>query len=130
MAWLFVTNYLSRDNQNPCPFTAQICVLWNRFSLKYVSSQIDFPSDLCLSIWQKNDVIIIGEKLKFRPNPAMNKGTVVFSSRFWRDSICESFVIINPNFVTIRPSLYEIFVFSFFYGLLSHGHLFHLSVFF
>ena len=43
----------------PCPFTAQICVLWNRFSLKSVSCQIDFPSDLCPSLWQKNDVIII-----------------------------------------------------------------------
>ena len=37
---------------------------------------------------------------------------------------------INPNSVTISPSLYEIFVFSFFYGLLSHGHLFNISVFF
>ena len=37
---------------------------------------------------------------------------------------------INPNSVAIRPSLYEIFVISFFYGLLSHGHLFHISVFF
>jgi hypothetical protein len=37
---------------------------------------------------------------------------------------------INPNSVTIRTSLYEIFVFSFFYGLLSRGHLFHISVFF
>jgi hypothetical protein len=37
---------------------------------------------------------------------------------------------INPDSVAIRPSLYEIFVISFFYGLLSHGHLFHISVFF
>jgi hypothetical protein len=44
---------------NPCPFTAQICVLWNRFALNSVYSQIDFPSDLCPSLWQKNDVIII-----------------------------------------------------------------------
>ena len=32
----------------------------------------------------------------------------------------------NPNSVTIRPSLYDIFVFSLFYGLLSHGHLYHI----
>jgi hypothetical protein len=37
---------------------------------------------------------------------------------------------INPNSVAIGPSLYEIFVFSFFYGLWPHGHLFNISVFF
>ena len=37
---------------------------------------------------------------------------------------------INPNSVTIRPSLYEIFVFSFFYGLLSHGQLLATSQYF
>jgi hypothetical protein len=37
-------------------------------------------------------------------------------------------ILIRP--VTIRPSVYEIFVFSFFYRLLPHGHLFHISVFF
>jgi hypothetical protein len=51
---------------NPCPFIVQICVLWNRFSLKSVSSQIDFPSDLCPSLSQKNDVIIIGETVSVR----------------------------------------------------------------
>jgi hypothetical protein len=51
---------------NPCPFTVQICVLWNHFSLKSVSSQIDFPSDLCPSLWQKNDVIIISVGDVFR----------------------------------------------------------------
>jgi hypothetical protein len=32
----------------------------------------------------------IGKKLKFRPKPAMNKGTAVFNSGFCRDGICEN----------------------------------------
>ncbi len=43
-------SYKITVSPNPCPFTLQICVLWNRFSLKYVSSQIDFPSNLCPSL--------------------------------------------------------------------------------
>jgi len=61
----------------------------------------------------------IGEKLKFRPNPAMNKGTAVFSSGFWRDGICDNvktdlsrgkiFVIkdINSNF-TFELNRYQL----------------------
>ena len=33
---------------------------------------------------------VIGEVVKYKTNPAMNKGTAVFTSGFWRDGLCQN----------------------------------------
>jgi hypothetical protein len=49
-----------------------------------------YPLELFSDIQQPNLYTPqVGEPVEFRTNPAMNKGTAVFSSRFWREGVCQ-----------------------------------------
>ena len=52
----------------------------------------------------------IGEYLQFKTNPAMNKGTAVFTSGFWREGICQN--IKNYSSFSLLKTLLQVLHFN------------------
>ena len=49
-----------------------------------------YPLEMFSDNYQDIFTPTIGEYLQFKTNPAMNKGTAVFTSGFWREGICQN----------------------------------------
>ncbi|CAC5418806.1 unnamed protein product [Mytilus coruscus] len=49
-----------------------------------------YPLEMFSDNYQDIFTHTIGEYLQFKTNPAMNKGTAVFTSGFWREGICQN----------------------------------------
>jgi hypothetical protein len=124
----------------------QFCALWHNTQIKNICQKKYPHRSVSYTFWteRKKTFIAINSQIHIWDTHWLVPVCVVFSCNLWfycsmHDSVHKTknrpldlfyTDCINPNYVTIRPSLYEILVFSFFYRLFSHGHLFHISVFF
>ncbi|XP_071127613.1 uncharacterized protein [Mytilus edulis] len=99
----FVNDFNDKENAIP---TGGKSVMNSGLMDYFQKRQLEiYPLELFSVNYQDIFTPTIGEYLQFKTNPAMNKGTAVFTSGFWREGICQKhkkMILLGERFLLLK----------------------------